>query len=111
MAQHRGAIRAVMIGVGAAFDYHAGTLKRAPFWMQRRGLEWLYRLLREPKRLWRRYLKTNTVFMLRITEQFIREHKRAVEHVPVSTETAEPGAAHRVISVEAPDWKENSKQR
>ena len=111
MAQHRGAIRAVMIGVGAAFDYHAGTLKRAPFWMQRRGLEWLYRLLREPKRLWRRYLKTNTVFMLRITEQFIREHKRAVEHVPVSTETAEPGAAHRVISVKAPDWKENSKQR
>ena len=102
MAQHRGAIRAVMIGVGAAFDYHAGTLKRAPFWMQRRGLEWLYRLLREPRRLWRRYLKTNTVFMLRITEQFIREHKRAVEQAPVSS---------AAISVEAPDWKDNPKQR
>jgi glycosyl transferase family WecB/TagA/CpsF len=97
--------------VGAAFDCHAGTLKRAPFWMQRRGLEWLYRLLREPKRLWRRYLKTNTIFLLRITEQFIREHKRAVEQDPVSSGAAEPGAAHRAISVESPDWKVNTKEK
>lgn len=63
MAQHKGEIKAVMLGVGAAFDYHAGTLKRAPVWMQRAGLEWLYRLTKEPKRLWKRYLTTNTVFM------------------------------------------------
>jgi N-acetylglucosaminyldiphosphoundecaprenol N-acetyl-beta-D-mannosaminyltransferase len=65
MAEHRGAIQAVMIGVGAAFDYHAGTVKRAPLWMQRSGLEWLFRLLSEPKRLWKRYLVTNSLFLLR----------------------------------------------
>ncbi len=63
MATHRGKVLAVMIGVGAAFDYHAGTLRRAPLWMQQRGLEWLYRLGSEPRRLWRRYLMTNTVFI------------------------------------------------
>jgi N-acetylglucosaminyldiphosphoundecaprenol N-acetyl-beta-D-mannosaminyltransferase len=64
MAAHRGALRAVMLGVGAAFDFHAGVLSRAPLWMQRSGLEWLYRLLREPKRLAHRYLITNTVFIV-----------------------------------------------
>lgn len=66
MAAHRGAIDAVMIGVGAAFDYHAGTLRRAPLWMQRRGLEWLHRLASDPRRLWRRYVVTNTLFVLRV---------------------------------------------
>lgn len=64
MAAHRGRIQAVMIGVGAAFDYHAGTIKRAPLWMQRNGLEWLHRLCSEPRRLWRRYFVTNTLFVL-----------------------------------------------
>lgn len=64
MAAHRGELRAVMAGVGAAFDYHAGTLPRAPQWMQRGGLEWLYRLAAEPGRLWRRYLLTNLRFVL-----------------------------------------------
>ncbi|OGQ55397.1 MAG: teichoic acid biosynthesis protein [Deltaproteobacteria bacterium RIFCSPLOWO2_02_FULL_53_8] len=63
MAEHRGRINAVMIGVGAAFDYHAGTIKRAPVWMQRNGLEWLHRLASEPRRLWKRYLVTNTLFI------------------------------------------------
>jgi N-acetylglucosaminyldiphosphoundecaprenol N-acetyl-beta-D-mannosaminyltransferase len=63
MAAHRGRINAVMIGVGAAFDYHAGTLRRAPLWMQNWGLEWLHRLASEPRRLWRRYWVTNTLFM------------------------------------------------
>jgi len=63
MAQQRAHVRAVMIGVGAAFDYHAGTLKRAPPWMQARGLEWLYRLVTEPRRLWRRYFVTNLLFI------------------------------------------------
>lgn len=64
MAAQRGRIPAVMIGVGAAFDYHAGTLSRAPASWQRLGFEWLYRLLCEPTRLAGRYLLTNTVFLL-----------------------------------------------
>lgn len=47
---------ATLVGVGAAFDFHSGTIKRAPLWMQRSGLEWLHRLISEPRRLWRRYL-------------------------------------------------------
>lgn len=64
MHAHRGRINAVMVGVGAAFDYHAGTIKRAPLWMQRYGLEWFHRLCSEPRRLWKRYLVTNTLFIL-----------------------------------------------
>lgn len=64
MAEHRGRINAVMIGVGAAFDFHAGLQQRAPYWMQHNGLEWIYRLCREPRRLWRRYLFTNIPFLL-----------------------------------------------
>lgn len=64
MAAHRGRINAVMVGVGAAFDYHAGTIQRAPLWMQNAGLEWLHRLASEPRRLWKRYLVTNTLFVL-----------------------------------------------
>lgn len=63
MAAHRGKVRGVMIGVGAAFDYHAGTLKRAPIWMQQHGLEWFFRLVSEPQRLWKRYLVTNSLFL------------------------------------------------
>ena len=63
MAAHRGLVNAVMVGVGAAFDYHAGTVKRAPMWMQANGLEWFHRLATEPRRLWRRYLNTNTRFV------------------------------------------------
>ncbi len=55
-------LSAVLIGVGAAFDFMAGTLPRAPLWMQKRGLEWLYRLAKEPRRLFTRYLVTNTLF-------------------------------------------------
>ena len=56
MAAHRARLTApALLGVGAAFDIHAGQLRQAPPWMQRRGLEWLYRLYREPARLWRRY--------------------------------------------------------
>lgn len=71
MAAHRGRIRAVMIGVGAAFDYHAGTVKRAPLWMQHSGLEWLHRLCSEPRRLWKRYLVTNTLFLLGASRQLL----------------------------------------
>ena len=71
MADHRGRINAVMIGVGAAFDYHAGTITRAPIWMQRNGLEWLHRLASEPRRLWKRYLVTNTLFIWYAAHQIL----------------------------------------
>ncbi len=56
--------RGVMIGIGAGFDYLAGNIKHAPEWMKRWALEWLYRLIQEPRRLWKRYLVTNSLFLL-----------------------------------------------
>ncbi|MBV1776599.1 WecB/TagA/CpsF family glycosyltransferase [Burkholderiaceae bacterium DAT-1] len=77
MEQHRNNINAVMVGVGAAFDYHAGTIQRAPLWMQRNGLEWFHRLCSEPRRLWKRYLVTNTLFAFHAVKQlfFSRKNK------------------------------------
>jgi exopolysaccharide biosynthesis WecB/TagA/CpsF family protein len=63
MACHRGRIPAVMLGVGAAFEFHAGTVSRAPEWMREHGLEWLHRLSTHPRRLWRRYLYSNSMFL------------------------------------------------
>ena len=63
VADHLGKIDAVMMAVGAAFDFHAGTLKQAPKWMQDHGLEWFYRLIKEPRRLWKRYFTTNSYFI------------------------------------------------
>jgi N-acetylglucosaminyldiphosphoundecaprenol N-acetyl-beta-D-mannosaminyltransferase len=64
MAEQKGKIPAVMLGVGAAFDFLAGTKPQAPAWMQRIGLEWLFRFFREPRRLARRYLYNNPRFIL-----------------------------------------------
>lgn len=67
MARHLSSLDAsVLIGAGAAFDFHTGLKKQAPCWMQKIGLEWFFRLLSEPKRLWRRYLVNNTLFILLI---------------------------------------------
>lgn len=63
VANHLGKINSVMMAVGAAFDFHAGTVKQAPKWMQDSGLEWLFRLIQEPRRLWKRYLITNSTFI------------------------------------------------
>lgn len=71
MAEHRGRVNAVMIGVGAAFDFHAGTIQRAPVWMRDIGLEWFHRLASEPRRLWKRYLVTNTLFILLAIRQLV----------------------------------------
>ena len=60
----------IMIGVGAAFDMHSGRIKQAPYWMQRSGLEWFFRLAQEPGRLWRRYLINNPLFVARMLAQF-----------------------------------------
>ena len=63
MAAHQGCVDGLMIGVGAGFDYHAGNIERAPEWMQKSNLEWVYRLLQDPKRLFGRYWHTNTKFI------------------------------------------------
>ncbi|MBC7265043.1 MAG: WecB/TagA/CpsF family glycosyltransferase [Chloroflexi bacterium] len=70
MAEHRGCLAPpVLIGVGAAFDFLTGRRPQAPRWMQCAGLEWLFRLLSEPRRLWRRYLINNPLFLLLVLMQ------------------------------------------
>lgn len=75
---HRDKIDAVQICVGAAFDFHAGNKKMAPVWMQKCSLEWLYRLLQEPRRLFKRYLITNSAYILRLAPYLL--HLRKPEH-------------------------------
>ncbi len=67
---------ALLVGVGAAFDFHAGLISQAPPWMQRNGLEWTYRLSREPRRLWRRYARYNPRFVVGFARQYARERRR-----------------------------------
>lgn len=70
MAEYREKLAAkVMLGVGAAFDMHSGRTKQAPRWMQRGGLEWLFRLLQEPRRLFKRYATNNPLFVLKVLQQ------------------------------------------
>lgn len=71
MAEHKDKLNCVMLGVGAAFDFIAGNKKNAPGWMQSTGLEWLFRLISEPKRLWKRYLKQNPRFIWYFTLQLL----------------------------------------
>lgn len=75
MNNHKNKIKGLMIGVGAGFDYHAGNIKRAPKWMQKCSLEWLYRLLQDPKRLFKRYFRTNTKFIKLVHKEFKNEKK------------------------------------
>ena len=63
MATHQGRIDGLMLGVGAGFDYYAENIKRAPMWMQKHNLEWVYRLSQDPRRLFKRYWSTNTKFI------------------------------------------------
>lgn len=75
MHEHRGKLKGLMFGVGAGFDYHAGKLKRAPMWMQKMSLEWLVRLLQDPRRLWKRYLVTNVKFLWYVRKEGKRLRK------------------------------------
>jgi N-acetylglucosaminyldiphosphoundecaprenol N-acetyl-beta-D-mannosaminyltransferase len=79
MAGHRGQVDAVMLGVGAAFDFLAGRKRQAPRLVQRLGLEWLFRLAHEPRRLWRRYLYRNPRFIALFAAQLLRE-RRPLRH-------------------------------
>ncbi|HEY9075214.1 MAG TPA: WecB/TagA/CpsF family glycosyltransferase [Anaerolineaceae bacterium] len=80
MAEHLGRIAVpVMVGVGAAFDFHAGAKRQAPRWMQRSGLEWLFRLATEPKRLWRRYLTNIPRFLWLVILQTLKIKQFSLE--------------------------------
>jgi N-acetylglucosaminyldiphosphoundecaprenol N-acetyl-beta-D-mannosaminyltransferase len=80
MYQHLGRVKApVMIGVGAAFDFNAGVKKQAPRSMQKTGLEWLYRLVHEPRRLWKRYLLCNTLFVWYLLRENLERRTLKVE--------------------------------
>lgn len=76
MAAHRGRVNAVMIGVGAAFDFHAGMKSQAPRWIQSIGLEWLFRFVVEPRRLWRRYLYHNPRFIFLAVADLLGSHAK-----------------------------------
>jgi len=63
----------VSIGVGAAFEFISGIVRRAPKWMQESGLEWFFRLIQEPKRLWKRYLIGNPIFILLVVRELLKK--------------------------------------
>jgi N-acetylglucosaminyldiphosphoundecaprenol N-acetyl-beta-D-mannosaminyltransferase len=84
MAEHRERLQApVLLGVGAAFDFHTGRVPQAPRWMMGAGLEWLFRLLQEPRRLWRRYLVYNPLFVLHLTLELL-----GLRHYPMPGDDA-----------------------
>ena len=74
VCEHRGRIPAVLLAVGAAFDFIAGTKPQAPRWMMRTGLEWAFRFATEPRRLAGRYLKSNPRYMLLVVQQWLRRN-------------------------------------
>ncbi len=66
----------LLVGIGAAFDFHAGLVPQAPAWMQNVGLEWMFRLAKEPRRLWRRYARYNPRFVAGFARQYTRTRRR-----------------------------------
>jgi N-acetylglucosaminyldiphosphoundecaprenol N-acetyl-beta-D-mannosaminyltransferase len=83
MNQHKGKIRAVMLGLGGAFPVYAGLRKWAPIWVRNAGLEWLYRLVQEPRRLWKRYFGTIPPFIYLAIKQVLAERS----HPPLSEDS------------------------
>ena len=70
--EHKDLIDSCMIGLGGAFNVYSGVQSRAPLWMSNNSLEWLYRLIQEPRRLWKRYLFTNSYFIFLIIKKIIK---------------------------------------
>lgn len=95
MAEHLGRLKAqVLLGVGAAFDVHAGAVRQAPRWVQRSGFEWAFRISQDPKRLWRRYLINNPRFMTTVIRRrpFLRT---GAADAPADELTARGGGTNR----------------
>jgi N-acetylglucosaminyldiphosphoundecaprenol N-acetyl-beta-D-mannosaminyltransferase len=97
MVAHKGRVPAVMLGVGAAFDFHTGRVRQAPRWMQTAGLEWVFRLMSDPRRLWKRYAKHNPRFVGQFLLQLLGLryfNKDEGQHLGSSiTGQVEPGSA------------------
>ncbi len=83
MYRHQFQVKGVMLGVGAAFDFCAGTVRRAPAWMQELCLEWLYRLMQDPKRLFSRYFSTNISFLLKVAKEN-RKYRRENQYKKIA---------------------------
>jgi exopolysaccharide biosynthesis WecB/TagA/CpsF family protein len=77
--EYRKLLSMPLLAVGAAFDFHAGVVSQAPAWMQSRGLEWLYRFMQEPRRLWKRYTVLNVQYIFLVGLQFTKLRTRALE--------------------------------
>lgn len=95
--EHRGRVKAAMVCVGAAFDFHAGNKPQAPEWMQRRGLEWFFRLMSEPWRLWARYLLLNPTYLALLALQCSRLWNpggRHDESPPTKRDTSDRRVSH-----------------
>ena len=92
-AQHGRLDAPVLIGVGAAFDMQAGLIDRAPVFLRRTGFEWTYRLAREPRRLWRRYLLNNPRFVLLVLLQLLGLRSRALHAAPAARRVGGLGTA------------------
>ena len=78
MAQYADRLKVpLLVGVGAAFDYHTGRIRDSPNWLKRAGLQWLHRLLQDPRKLWRRYLRNNPAFLWKIIPQLLSMRRKA----------------------------------
>ena len=88
--QHRDLFNAVQFCVGAAFDFHAGTKRRAPHWMREIGMEWFYRMMQEPRRLCKRYITTNAMFIAKFVQQWIRQPDNMAEDLEPTADRAVP---------------------
>ena len=77
MSEHQGRLHMPMLGVGAAFDFHTGSVRQAPAWMQKIGMEWFFRFMMEPRRLWKRYAWHNPRFVLLFAWQYLRGKLKA----------------------------------
>jgi N-acetylglucosaminyldiphosphoundecaprenol N-acetyl-beta-D-mannosaminyltransferase len=96
MADHIGRLTApVLVGVGAAFDFHSGLKRQAPRWMQRSGLEWIFRLANEPRRLWRRYLINNPLFTLLVLQQALKLKRYSLDEQPPALSHAHHNGHYR----------------
>ena len=111
MYQHRGKVEGLMIGVGAAFDFFAGTVKRAPQWMQEFCLEWLFRISQDPKRLLKRYLTTNFAFVYHVFQEnrTIPKKKKIImighKRIPSREGGVEIVVEQLAVRLAARDWK------
>jgi exopolysaccharide biosynthesis WecB/TagA/CpsF family protein len=88
--QHRELFNAVQFCVGAAFDFHAGMKRRAPHWMREIGMEWFYRMMQEPRRLCKRYITTNALFIVKFVQQWIRRPDNMPEDLEPAADRAVP---------------------